>query len=92
MDKNKQTSKLTKSELIKTGILSIILALVFIYSLYKSAEPLKHNSTLLIICTVIGLVILFLSIYVGTKMGLKIREQKKNRLPTERKNNLSNHN
>lgn len=81
MDKDKQTPKLTKSELIKTGILSVILALVFIYSFYKSAAALRHNSTLLIIFAVIGLVILFLSVYAGIKIGLKSREEMKNHLP-----------
>lgn len=80
MDK-KQTPKLTKLELIKIIILSVILALVFIYSLYKSATPLRHNSVLLFICIIIGLMILFLSVYVGIKIGLKNREQIKDRFP-----------
>lgn len=75
MNKDKYPSKLTKSELIKTIIFSVILALVFTYSLYKSTVAIKYNLTVLIICAVIGLAILFLSIYTGVKIGLKNRKQ-----------------
>ena len=75
MNKNKRPAKLTKSELIKTLIISVIAALVFIYSFYESAAAIRHKSTLLIICAAIGLAILFLSIYIGVKIGLKNRGQ-----------------
>ncbi|OGW75730.1 MAG: hypothetical protein A2Z72_03435 [Omnitrophica bacterium RBG_13_46_9] len=72
---NKHLIKLTKSELIKTLIFSFLLALIFIYSFYKSTTTIRNNSMLLIICTAIGLVILFLSIYTGIKIGLKNRKR-----------------
>ena len=75
MKQNKHYPKLTKSELIKTGIFSVILTLVFLYSLYKNTAASRLNLIVLIICAAIGLVILFLSIYAGIKIGLKNREQ-----------------
>ncbi len=74
MNKDKYLSKLTKPELIKTGILAVIMALVFIYSLYKTGA-VGHGLTGLIICVLLSFVFLPLPIYIGIKMGLANREQ-----------------